>query len=102
MPEIHVVILAAGQGTRMKSALPKVLLPVSGRPMVEHVIRVARSVNPTSITVVVGHGADQARTKRPVGRRKREPADWIFLMKTTTTTISFSASLAANLQNHAA
>lgn len=63
MSETHVVILAAGQGTRMKSALPKVLLPVSGRPMVEHVIRTARSVNPASITVIVGHGSDIVRAR---------------------------------------
>ena len=47
----------------MKSALPKVLLPVSGRPMVEHVIRTARSVNPASITVIVGHGSDIVRAR---------------------------------------
>ena len=41
MSEIHVVILAAGQGTRMKSALPKVLHPVGGQPMIEHVVRTA-------------------------------------------------------------
>ena len=62
MPETHVVILAAGQGTRMKSALPKVLHPVAGRPMVEHVVRTANSLAPASITVVVGHGADAIQT----------------------------------------
>src|SRR5689334_7371298 len=62
MTDTHVAILAAGQGTRMKSAVPKVLHKVSGRPMVEHVIRTARSVSPASITVIVGHGADQVRT----------------------------------------
>ena len=45
----------------MKSALPKVMLPVSGRPMVEHVIRTARSVSPASITLIVGHGSDIVR-----------------------------------------
>src|SRR5918996_1802025 len=62
MVETHVVILAAGQGTRMKSSLPKVLHPVAGRPMVEHVVETARSVSPTSITVVVGHRAEAIQT----------------------------------------
>ena len=58
MSDTHIVILAAGQGTRMKSALPKVLHPVAGRPMVEHVVRTAGSLSPASIIVVVGHRAD--------------------------------------------
>jgi bifunctional UDP-N-acetylglucosamine pyrophosphorylase/glucosamine-1-phosphate N-acetyltransferase len=58
MSPTHVVILAAGQGTRMKSALPKVLHPVAGRPMVEQVVRTANSLAPASIIVVVGHRAD--------------------------------------------
>ena len=63
MTDIHVVILAAGQGTRMKSQLPKVLHPVGGRPMVERVLRVARSLNPETITLVVGHRADTVRER---------------------------------------
>ena len=55
MPDLHVVILAAGKGTRMKSALPKVLHRVAGRPMIDYVIRSAQSLGPKSITVVVGH-----------------------------------------------
>ena len=58
MSATHVVILAAGQGTRMKSVLPKVLHPVAGRPMVEQVVRTANSLSPASIIVVVGHRAD--------------------------------------------
>ena len=54
----HVVILAAGQGTRMKSKLPKVLHPVAGRPMVEHVLDAASAVAPATITVIVGHAQD--------------------------------------------
>ena len=56
--DVHVVVLAAGQGTRMKSALPKVLHPVGGLPMIEHVFRAARAVEPASISVVVGHKAE--------------------------------------------
>jgi len=61
MPETHVVILAAGQGTRMKSSLPKVLHPVAGQPMVEHVLRTAGSVSPVTITLIVGHQAAAMR-----------------------------------------
>jgi len=58
---LGVVILAAGQGTRMKSALPKVLHPVCGKPMAAHVIASARTLEPARIAVVVGHGAQQVR-----------------------------------------
>ena len=58
MPDIHVVILAAGQGTRMKSALPKVLHQIAGRPMLEHVLRTSTSVEPSTTTLVVGHKAE--------------------------------------------
>ncbi len=55
------VILAAGQGTRMRSALPKVLHPVGGRSMLERVIAAARGGGCEKILVVVGHGADDVR-----------------------------------------
>lgn len=58
---LHVVILAAGQGTRMRSSLPKVLHPVAGKPMLGHVIDSARSLAPQGIHVVIGHGAEQVR-----------------------------------------
>ena len=58
---LHVVILAAGQGTRMRSALPKVLHPVAGKPMLEHVIDSARALLPDGIHVVIGHGAERVR-----------------------------------------
>ena len=54
---IHVVVLAAGLGKRMRSALPKVLHPLAGRPLVAHVLDAARKLSPQAITVVVGHGA---------------------------------------------
>ena len=65
---VHVVVLAAGQGTRMKSALPKVLHGVAGRALVEHVLDTAATITPESTTLIVGHGADavkQALTRRP-------------------------------------
>ena len=55
------VILAAGQGTRMRSALPKVLHRVAGRPMVEHVVRAAQQAGADPVVVVIGHGADAVR-----------------------------------------
>lgn len=58
---IHVVILAAGQGTRMRSSLPKVLHPIGGKPMLMHVIGTARDLNPHQITVVYGHGGLQVK-----------------------------------------
>jgi bifunctional UDP-N-acetylglucosamine pyrophosphorylase/glucosamine-1-phosphate N-acetyltransferase len=58
---LGIVILAAGQGTRMKSALPKVLHPVCGKPMAAHVVAAARTLEPARIAVVVGHGSEQVR-----------------------------------------
>jgi bifunctional UDP-N-acetylglucosamine pyrophosphorylase/glucosamine-1-phosphate N-acetyltransferase len=55
---IHVVVLAAGKGTRMKSQIPKVLHRISGQTVVERVLRTAAALSPASITLVVGHGAD--------------------------------------------
>lgn len=58
---LHVVILAAGEGKRMKSSLPKVLQKVAGRPMLAHVIATARTLQPAGIHVVYGHRGDQVR-----------------------------------------
>jgi bifunctional UDP-N-acetylglucosamine pyrophosphorylase/glucosamine-1-phosphate N-acetyltransferase len=58
---VSVVVLAAGQGKRMHSALPKVLQPLAGRPLLEHVIRAARALRPAGIHIVYGHGAEQVR-----------------------------------------
>lgn len=59
--ELHVIILAAGQGTRMRSALPKVLHPIAGRPMLGHVIETAGALGAAGIHVVYGHGGGQVR-----------------------------------------
>jgi bifunctional UDP-N-acetylglucosamine pyrophosphorylase/glucosamine-1-phosphate N-acetyltransferase len=61
MNDIHVVILAAGQGTRMKSQLPKVLHPVGGVAMIERVLDVAASLSPATISLIVGHKSDLVR-----------------------------------------
>jgi len=58
---LSIIILAAGQGTRMCSARPKVLHPLAGRPLLAHVIDTARELQPTDIHVVVGHGAEQVQ-----------------------------------------
>jgi bifunctional UDP-N-acetylglucosamine pyrophosphorylase / glucosamine-1-phosphate N-acetyltransferase len=58
---ISVVILAAGQGKRMKSDLPKVLQPVAGRPLLKHVIDSARQLGTDDIHVVYGHGGERVR-----------------------------------------
>ena len=55
------IILAAGQGTRMKSDLPKVLHPVCGKPMVWHALQAAQSASTEKPVMVIGHGAEQVR-----------------------------------------
>ena len=59
---LGVILLAAGAGTRMKSALPKVLHPVCGTAMVHHAYRAALGLSPTRVVVVVGHEGGQVRT----------------------------------------
>jgi len=56
---LHIVILAAGEGTRMKSSLPKMLQTVGGRPMLMHLLDTAISMQPEQVHVVVGSGAEQ-------------------------------------------
>jgi bifunctional UDP-N-acetylglucosamine pyrophosphorylase / glucosamine-1-phosphate N-acetyltransferase len=58
MPDLHIVVLAAGKGTRMKSSLPKVLHRVAGRPMIDCVLWTAARLSPRTSTVVVGHMAE--------------------------------------------
>ena len=58
---MNIVILAAGKGTRMKSALPKVLHPVGGQSMLSRVVRTALQFENPHVVVVVGHGADEVR-----------------------------------------
>lgn len=58
---LDVVILAAGQGTRMRSARPKVLHELAGRPLIDHVIATASSLEDARLHVVIGHGGEQVR-----------------------------------------
>ena len=59
--KLSVVILAAGQGKRMKSGLPKVLQPLAGSPLLQHVIDTARQLEPAGLHVVYGHGGEQVQ-----------------------------------------
>ncbi|MGI9205632.1 MAG: bifunctional UDP-N-acetylglucosamine diphosphorylase/glucosamine-1-phosphate N-acetyltransferase GlmU, partial [Woeseiaceae bacterium] len=61
--EISIVILAAGAGTRMKSSRPKVLQPLAGRPLLQHVIDYSRHVGASDICVVYGHGGDDVQAE---------------------------------------
>lgn len=70
-PPLSVVILAAGQGKRMKSDLPKVLQPLAGKPLLKHVIDAARQLGPAGIHVVYGHGGDQVKATLAA-----EPVSW--------------------------
>jgi len=58
---LHVIVLAAGEGKRMKSLLPKVLLPLAGRPILAHVLDTARALRPEGLHVVYGHRGEQVR-----------------------------------------
>lgn len=58
---LHVVILAAGQGKRMHSNLPKVLHPIAGQAMLHHVITTAFKLNPERVHVIIGHGGEQIK-----------------------------------------
>src|SRR5687768_2917287 len=69
---LSVVILAAGQGKRMKSDLPKVLQPLAGRPILAHVLDAAKSLGAHAIHVVYGHGGDKVREVLAA-----EPVNWV-------------------------
>jgi bifunctional UDP-N-acetylglucosamine pyrophosphorylase/glucosamine-1-phosphate N-acetyltransferase len=69
---LSVVVLAAGQGKRMKSDLPKVLQPLAGRPLLGHVLERARELGPEAIHVVYGHGGERVREALAAG-----PVNWV-------------------------
>ena len=58
---LEIVILAAGEGTRMKSRQPKVLHTVGAKPLLEHVINTAQGLAPKALHVVMGHGCEQVQ-----------------------------------------
>ncbi len=67
MNHLNIVILAAGQGKRMVSSIPKVLHPLAGVPMVQRVLSAAKMLNPAQIVVVIGHGGDAVKAALPTG-----------------------------------
>jgi bifunctional UDP-N-acetylglucosamine pyrophosphorylase/glucosamine-1-phosphate N-acetyltransferase len=69
---LSIVILAAGQGKRMKSNLPKVLQPLAGQPMLAHVIATAKALRADTIHVVYGHGGEQVKQTLA-----SEPVNWV-------------------------
>jgi len=69
---LEVIVLAAGQGKRMRSDLPKVLHPIGGRPLLAHVLDAARALEPTKTLVVHGHGADRVRAAFA-----EAPVEWV-------------------------
>ena len=60
---LSTLILAAGEGTRMRSSTPKVLHPIAGRPLVEHAVRAAAGLDPDHLVVVIGHGREAVGAK---------------------------------------
>ena len=69
---LSVVILAAGHGKRMNSGLPKVLQPLAGKPLLQHVVETARGLDPANIFVVYGHGGAEVQAAL-----RAEPVDWV-------------------------
>jgi bifunctional UDP-N-acetylglucosamine pyrophosphorylase / glucosamine-1-phosphate N-acetyltransferase len=73
---MNIVILAAGMGKRMQSALPKVLHPLAGKPLLSHVIDTARALSPTRLCIIYGHGGEavpQSLTSSDISFAKQEP-----------------------------
>jgi bifunctional UDP-N-acetylglucosamine pyrophosphorylase/glucosamine-1-phosphate N-acetyltransferase len=73
---LDVVVLAAGQGKRMNSTLPKVLHPLAGRPLLAHVLDAAAQLEPDQVHVVVGHAAEKVRDTI-AGAAVRLPVNWV-------------------------
>jgi bifunctional UDP-N-acetylglucosamine pyrophosphorylase/glucosamine-1-phosphate N-acetyltransferase len=70
---LHVIILAAGQGTRMKSSLPKVLHKLAGKPLLAYAIETARQLSPSCIHIVYGHGGDIVKSMFDA-----DDLDWVY------------------------
>jgi bifunctional UDP-N-acetylglucosamine pyrophosphorylase/glucosamine-1-phosphate N-acetyltransferase len=61
MEKLGIIVMAAGQGTRMRSAVPKVLHPLCGKPLFLHVLATARQLGASPVALVIGHGAERVR-----------------------------------------
>ncbi|MEJ2621405.1 MAG: NTP transferase domain-containing protein, partial [Candidatus Thiodiazotropha sp.] len=66
------LILAAGEGTRMRSSVPKVLHSLAGKPLLSHVIETARTINPDQISVIYGHGGEAVKSQLAA-----DDLDWV-------------------------
>jgi bifunctional UDP-N-acetylglucosamine pyrophosphorylase/glucosamine-1-phosphate N-acetyltransferase len=97
---LSVVILAAGQGKRMKSDLPKVLQPLAGRPLLQHVIDTARSLDAAAIHVVYGHGGDQVRQALAHESRGARPLQWAHQAEQLGTGHAVGCAMAAVDRSH--
>jgi bifunctional UDP-N-acetylglucosamine pyrophosphorylase/glucosamine-1-phosphate N-acetyltransferase len=92
---VTVVILAAGQGKRMQSDLPKVLQPLAGRPLLAHVIATATAIAPEAIHVVYGHGGEQVRSALPDA-----PVSWVLQAEQRGTGHALSQAMPAIDDGH--
>ncbi|MBY6204368.1 bifunctional UDP-N-acetylglucosamine diphosphorylase/glucosamine-1-phosphate N-acetyltransferase GlmU [Halomonas denitrificans] len=73
-PDLHVIVLAAGEGRRMRSDRPKVLQPLGGQPMLAHVLDALAPLGPAAVHVVIGAGADRVRD---AFEARRPPVRWV-------------------------
>lgn len=92
---LAIVILAAGQGKRMKSDLPKVLQPLAGRPMLTHVIDAAKALRADAIHVVHGHGGEQVKQALA-----SEPVNWVLQAERLGTGHAVAQAIAAIPDDH--
>lgn len=92
---LSIVILAAGQGKRMKSDLPKVLQPLAGRPILSHVLEAAKSLGAEAIHVVYGHGGDQVKEALA-----HEPVNWVLQAEQLGTGHAVSQAMSAIPEDH--
>ncbi|MBU0500409.1 MAG: bifunctional UDP-N-acetylglucosamine diphosphorylase/glucosamine-1-phosphate N-acetyltransferase GlmU [Gammaproteobacteria bacterium] len=88
--KLGIVILAAGQGSRMRSRLPKVLHPLAGKPLLKHVIDCARQLEPEKVVVVYGHGGETVRESLD-----NEPVEWVEQAEQLGTGHALAQTLAA-------
>ncbi len=95
MSPLSVVILAAGQGKRMKSDLPKVLQPLAGRPLISYALATAKELEPSAIHVVHGHGAEQVRAALA-----DEPVQWALQTEQLGTGHAVSQAMSAIPDEH--
>jgi bifunctional UDP-N-acetylglucosamine pyrophosphorylase/glucosamine-1-phosphate N-acetyltransferase len=108
---LSIVILAAGQGKRMKSDLPKVLQPLAGKPLLSHVLDTAKALKADAIHVVYGHGGEQVRqvlASEPVSRGIPSPViltddcpvNWVLQEKQLGTGHAVAQAMPAIPDNH--